>query len=72
MYKGCSIQVGDLKRFIHFIQHALKKERLFKVGGPSNGMPSLFGMPITENKFIPKKRAVLLNKKGEVLSIIDL
>jgi len=72
MYKGCSIQVGDLKRFTHFVQHALKKKRLFKIGGLSNGIPSLFGMQITENKFIPKNRAVLLNKKGEVLSIINL
>lgn len=69
--KELHIKTGDVKRFLHQIQHALKKKKLVKKED-TGGVGSLFGMPIVLDERIPKNRAVLVDAKGEVKQIFNL
>lgn len=69
MKKEKHFQVGDWD----FFTESMRKSGVERSAPQQNPVGiELYGLPIIENKLIPKDRALLIDKDGKVLQIYDL
>lgn len=64
---GTKLLVGDVDYFKKSIE---KSVELYEK--QDNPYASIFGISVFTNKYIPKDRALLVDKDGKVLQIFDL
>lgn len=63
-------KVGDVQRFTHYLQHALKKKKIKHIKNAKDG--TFLGIKVIWNKYMPKNRAVLVDENNQVIQIYNL